>query len=148
MIEDGRAMLVMGGGDTGSLSSTQIVKPGQPTQPGTNMTGWAVGHCSTTLLDGAVIVTGGLRPDNPRGSARTEVLNTSTGLWILGMNMRQRRFDHSCTQVWVTPDNPTDDILTDILTNSSVLTTVVAGGKYSFYIYLYNCISYHRTVPG
>ena len=130
MIEDGRAMLVMGGLCAGNhpLSSTQIVRPGQHTQPGPNMTGGALGHCSTTLLDGSVIVTGGRRPDNPGGSTRTEVLNTNTGLWIQGMDMRQRRFLHSCTQVWVTPDS--DDILTGLLTNSSVLSTVVAGGKY------------------
>ena len=130
MIEDGRAMLVMGGVGAGRhpLSSTQIVRPGQPTQPGPHMSGVALGHCSTTLLDGAVIVTGGFRQDNPGGSARTEVLNTNTGLWRQWMDMKQRRSWHSCTQVWVTPD--ADNILNTILTNSSVLATVVAGGKY------------------
>ena len=130
MIEDGRAMLVMGGVGAGRhpLSSTQIVRPGQPTQPGPHMSGWALGHCSSTLQDGAVIVTGGIRPDNLGGSARTEVLNTSTGVWVQGRGMRQRRAGHSCTQVWVTPD--ADDILTPTLTNTSVLTTAVAGGKY------------------
>ena len=132
-------MLVMGGVDAGwhPLSSTQLVRPGHHTQPGPDMTGWAAGHCSTTLQDGAVMVTGGARPDNPGGSARTEMLNTSTWTWREGVALQQRRTVHSCTQVWVTPDALYDDILTAGLTNSSVLSTVVAGGKYDcVYIYI------------
>ena len=132
MIEDGQAMLVMGGLDAVNhpLSNTQIVRPGQPTQAGPNMTGVAYGHCSTTLLDGSVIVTGGGRPDNPWGSARTEVLDITTGLWRQVHDMRQSRGYHSCSQVWVTPDNPDDDLLTNRLTKRSVTTIVVAGGNY------------------
>ena len=61
MIEDGRAMLVLGGGDASShiLATAQIVRPGKPTELGHAMTEETLGHCSTTLTDGSVIVTGG-----------------------------------------------------------------------------------------
>ena len=131
MIDDGRAMLVMGGMPDRHhfQSSTQIVRPGQPTQPGPDMTEGADGHCSTTLQDGSVIVTGGQRPSNYEGSARTEVFNFTTKEWRQVQDMRQRRAYHSCTQVWVTPDNPDSDILYGYVSNTSVVTIVVAGGK-------------------
>jgi hypothetical protein len=136
VIEDGRAMLVMGGLDANhyGLNITQIVRPGHSTQPGPNMTGWAYGHCSTTLQDGSVISMGGARPDNFGGSARTEVYNFTTKQWRQAHDMRQRRLYHSCTQVWVTPDNPEDDILAPVHTNNSVISIVVAGGNYTKYI--------------
>ena len=133
VIEDGRAMLVMGGWpshvgygtESSVLSTTQIVRPGQTIQPGPNMTGAAYGHCSITMLDGSVIVTGGRRLYKDGGSARTEVYNFTTGHWRTVQPMTQRRMFHSCTQVWVTPES---DILSGAVTNSSVISIIVSGG--------------------
>jgi hypothetical protein len=129
VIEDGQAMLVVGGSDADRYgqSTTQIVRHNQPTLPGPNMTEWAAWHCSTTLLDGSVIITGGQRHSNPDGSARTEMLSFTTREWSRLSNMGQRRFWHSCTQVWLDPDN--NDILNGLVTKTSVLGVVVAGGK-------------------
>ena len=122
VIEDGQAMLVLGGRDQSHAHyTTNIVRPGQPTQPGPNMTEEANMHCSTTLLDGSVIITGGSRRSNPYGSARTEMLNLTTKEWSKLSNMRQRRLQHSCTQVWLNPYDSQDDILKGLVTNTSVL---------------------------
>ena len=51
VIEEGRALWVLGGGDKdlSVVSSTQIVRPGQPTVWGPDMTKNAMWHCSVTL---------------------------------------------------------------------------------------------------
>jgi hypothetical protein len=130
VIEDGQAMLVMGGvyAERG-LSNTQIVRPGQPTQPGPEMTEETGAHCSTTLQDGSVIVTGGLRESNSYGSPRTEVYNFTTRQWTKVQDMRQGRFGHTCTQVLLEPDDPDFNILNGHVRNTSVLSIVIAGGK-------------------
>jgi hypothetical protein len=132
VIEDGQAMWVLGGQDAAfhPQHTTQIVRHGKPTQPGPDLTDWAAMHCSATLHDGSVIITGGRRPDNPYGSARTEMLNFTTQKWSKLSNMQQGRVYHSCTQVWLDPDDP-DDILRGSVTKTSVMGVVVAGGKKS-----------------
>jgi hypothetical protein len=134
VIENGRAMLVLGGmGATNyPLSTTQIVRPGQSTEPGPDMTEWAAAHCSTTLQDGSIIVTGGGRGSDPTGSARSEVYNVTTRQWRRVKNMKQRRMHHSCTQVWLSPDSIASDILDGEVSNQSVLSIVIAGGKSKF----------------
>ena len=123
-------MLVLGGRNVEHvLSCTQIVTPGQPTRPGPHMTEAADDHCSTTFQDGSVIVTGGQRRSNPYGSAKTEVYNFTTGKWQQLQDMNQRRIFHSCTQVWLSPDNLHGDVLSGIVKKTSVLSVVVAGGK-------------------
>ena len=124
-------MLVMGGMQDNHhfLPTSQIVRLGQPTEPGPHMTEWVAGHCSTTLQDGSVVITGGLRKSNHAGSAMAEVYNFTTGQWRQVQNMRQGRFFHSCTQVWLSPDDPESDILSSYVTNTSIISIVVAGGK-------------------
>ena len=60
MIEDGGALWVLGGVDKDLYPqlSTQIVRPGQPTVWGPDMTEETDGHCSSTLEDNTVMVTG------------------------------------------------------------------------------------------
>jgi hypothetical protein len=138
-------MLVLGGmNDTHLLSSTQIVRPGQTTQSGPDMTEVVMDHCSTTLQDGSVIVTGGSRMSNPYGSAKTELYNFATGKWRQLKDMKQRRMLHSCTQVWLNSDNLHGDVLSGIVKKTSVLSVVVAGGKIA--MSPYSCLSHHRTL--
>ena len=129
-------MMVMGGmqGER-VLSSTQIVRPDQPTQPGPDMTEISISHCSTTLQERSVIVTGGQRKSNPYGSPKTEVYNFTTGKWRQLQDMTQRRFFHTCTQVLLEPDDPDFNILNGHVRNTSVLSVVVAGGKHSVFFY-------------
>ena len=131
MIEDGQAMMVIGGRGVGreKLNTTQIVRPNHPTEYGPQMNEGIFGHCSTTLLDGSVLLTGGTRGNPSGGSPRTDIYNFTTAQWTQVQNMRQRRTGHSCTQVWLDPDNP--NILSGIVTNTSVLGVVVAGGIHS-----------------
>ena len=108
---------------------TQIVRPDQPTEYGPNMTEETVNHCATTLEDGSVIVTGGWRRSGWQGSTRTEVYNFTTKKWTRLKDMRQKRIGHTCTQVWLNPDDIDFDILSGfVVTGSSVLSIVVAGG--------------------
>ena len=131
VIEGGQAMLVMGGQYARYpfqvLSSTQIVTPGQTTKPGPEMTEWIYGHCSTTLIDGSVIVTGGGRQTNPGGSATVEVYNFRSMQWTQVGDMNQKRARHSCTQVWLNPIDLGDGVLSHNNANA-VLSLVVAGG--------------------
>jgi hypothetical protein len=128
VIEEGRALWVLGGTADGihDVLTTQIVRPGRPTEWGPNMTEQVSGHCSTTLQDGSVIVTGGNR-NNIRGSSNTDIFNFTTGQWSQKKDMKQRRMIHSCAQVWLDPGNPS--FLSGAVTNRSVLSIVVAGGK-------------------
>ena len=99
MIEDGGALWVLGGGDQDLQvqSYTQVVRPGQVTQWGPSMTEDTTMHCSTTLGDGSVMVSGGQRrSDQLTGSARTEIYNFTSGLWTARADMGQRRGLHSC----------------------------------------------------
>jgi hypothetical protein len=148
VIEEGRAMWILGGVDAGKhyLSSTQIVRPGMPTERGPDMTEEAIGHCSTPLQDGSVIVTGGIRRSNLWGSPRTEIYNFTTRQWSQKKDMKQRRLAHSCTPVWLSRDNPDSDILFGVVSNTSILSIVVAGGKLT--LSHYSCKSYRRTVRG
>ena len=51
--------------------------------------------------------------------------------WTTKRDMNQKRFDHSCAQVWLNPepDPALNGIIPPTVTNSSVLSIVVAGGK-------------------
>jgi hypothetical protein len=94
-IEDDKAMWILGGeGAKNILSSTQIVRPGMPTEWGSEMTEVVAGHCSRTLQDGSVIVTGGQRRSNPYGSAKTEIYNFTTRQWSQKKDTKQRRMHH------------------------------------------------------
>ena len=101
VVED--SLWVMGGADKDHNihSGTQVVRQGQPTQWGPSLPEAGAGHCATTLQDNSVILTGGRIQGNLTGSARTEVYNSTTGVWERRADMRQRRHEHSCTNVWV-----------------------------------------------
>ena len=149
MIEDGQAMMILGGLDAAKkafLPTTQIVWPGYPTKLGPVMTEWAGMHCSTTLQDGSVIVTGGRRKSGRLGSPKTEIYNFTTREWSQKADMKQRRFWHSCTQVWLSPDDPNSNILAGYVSSTSVLSIVVAGGKLAMSDY--NCKYIRRILPG
>ena len=74
------------------------------------------------------MVTGGWRyEDGYRVSARAEVLDYGNKTWREVASMRYPRVGHSCAQVWLDPADP--DILHGMVTNTSVLSIVVAGGK-------------------
>ena len=55
------------------------------------MTEWAANHCSTTLTDGSVVITGGQRFSHPYGSAKVELYSFTTRQWRQLQNTRQRR---------------------------------------------------------
>ena len=129
VIEDGEAMLIMGGTQTFRhvLSDTQIVRPGQPTQRGPRMTGGALSHCSKEMQDGEIMVTGGNRAG---GYAQVEIFNFTKKEWRSISNMKQGRMLHNCAKVLLDPANPNDpNILSGVVTNTSVLSVLVAGGK-------------------
>ena len=134
VIDGGSAMWVMGGLDADSTHhfTTQVVRNGQPTTWGPNLTEATYGHCSVTLGDGSVITTGGNRTSTPSGSPRTEVYNFTSKLWTRKADLRMRRFNHSCTQVWLNMENPDVNgiVQTGSVSNNSVLSVVVAGGKF------------------
>jgi hypothetical protein len=130
VIEEGRALWILGGvtKDHYIQSSSQIVRPGRPTQPGPAMTEASAHHCSKTLTSvGSVIVTGGRTHSNHTGSPRTEVF--TAGEWTRRADMLHRRFYHSCTAVWLDPQE-TDEIIARIVKGDSVMSVVVAGGEY------------------
>ena len=132
VIEDGGALWVLGGGDKDNYvqSSTQIVRPGQPTVWGPDMTEDASFHCSSTLEDNTVMVTGGMRRSDLTGSARTEVYSFTSQQWTRRGDMNQRRGWHSCSTVWLDSSSPpVSGIIAGTVTNSSVLSVVVAGGE-------------------
>ena len=112
-------------------SSTQIVRPGQPTVRGPDMTEVAMSHCSATLADNTVMVTGGgRRSDAITGSARAEVYSFTSKQWTRRADMNQRRMSHSCSAVWLdSSGDPLTGVIDPTLTNSSVLSVVVAGGE-------------------
>ena len=122
---------MLGGSDNAGVhSNTQIVRPGQPTVWGPPMTDEAQGHCSTTLYDGSVMVTGGERHSS--SSARVQVFNITTKAWEERKAMMQKRYFHSCTQVWLDPNPNIHNggmFVPRIITNRSVLSVVVAGGN-------------------
>jgi hypothetical protein len=143
VIEEGLAMWTLGGiaADHHPSLSTQIVRPGRPTEWGPDRTEEAADHCSTTLQDGSVIVTGGRRSSNMGGSAKTEIYNFTTKQWSQKKDMKHRRVWHSCTQVWLSPDALESQIVAGQATNKSVFSIVVAGGKLTLSYYLTNIIS-------
>ena len=99
---------------------------------GPNMTKEAWDHCSATLADNTVMMSGGMRKSARGGSARTEVYSFTTRQWTRREDMNQRKFSHSCSTVWI-ESNPHSineyGIIGNRLTNSSVLSMVVAGGE-------------------
>ena len=134
MVED--TLWVMGGGDENYYPQkwTQVVRQGQPTQWGPNLTEIGAGHCATTLQDNSVILTGGQTRSNFSGSARTEIYNSTTKRWERKADMRQRRYGHSCTNVWLDPDPSIQSgVIAPFLRDTSVLSVVVAGGKMILY---------------
>ena len=128
VIEDGGALWMLGGTDKDlyAQSSTQIVRPGQPTVWGPDMTEETLGHCSATLEDNTVMVTGGRSRSGPTGSARTEVYSFITQRWTRKADMNQIRMQHSCSTIWLDGHADSDSIIDTGATNSSVLSVVVA----------------------
>ena len=123
-----------GSNNTGVHSSTQIVRPGQPTVWGPPMTEEVQGHCSTTLQDGSVIVTGGER----RGiaSARVQVFNMTSKKWEERTAMIQERYFHSCAQIWLDPNPIAVNVGMFVpreITSKCVLSVVVAGGNAGYF---------------
>ena len=112
-------------------SSSQIVRPGQPTVWGPEMTEVTMAHCTSALADNTVIVTGGgRRSDAITGSARTEVYSFTDQQWTRRADMNQRRYWHSCSTVWLdSSSHPMTGIIPVTVSNSSVLSVVVAGGE-------------------
>ena len=137
VIEDGGALWVLGGRDKDLYvqSHTQIVRPGQPTVWGPDLTEETEFHCSSTLEDNTLMVTGGARKSNPDGSARTEVYSFTTQQWTRRADMNQRRMSHSCSTVWLDKSFDYVNGLIDMggVTNSSVLSVMVAGGKFFYF---------------
>ena len=132
VIEDGRALWVLGGGDKdfSVVSSTQIVRPGQPTVWGPDMTKNAMWHCSATLENNTVMVTGGERRGSGHGgSARTEVYSFTSQQWTRRADMNQRRMWHTCAMVWLNSRSDFYGILASGVDDDSVLSVVVAGGE-------------------
>ena len=127
------SLWVMGGADKDRTiqSGTQVVRQGQPTQWGPNLTEAGVLHCATTLQDNSVILTGGRTDSNLTGSARTEVYNSTTGVWERRSNMKQRRYGHSCTNVWVEQHPRLEGVIAWKETATAILSVVVAGGRCS-----------------
>ena len=138
VIEDGRALWVLGGYDKDKhlRAITQIVRPGQPTEWGPVLTEEALGLCSTSFANRSVIVTGGKKRSTPSGSNGTEVYSFSTKKWSTKAQMRQKRSAHSCGPLWLdpNPDLYLNGIIASTITNSSVLSVVVAGGKESMFL--------------
>ena len=140
VVDDGKAMLVMGGVDAHhhALSSTQLVRPGHPTQPGPSLTGGVASHCSVALQGDQVIIAGGQRlADRGHGSDVVEILNTSSHQWTKTGSMKNPRDGHSRAQVWLDPDRLDGNILSGDVSNTSVLSMVVAGGKAGYIYSLY-----------
>ena len=130
-IHDGRAMIVIGGADGHEgLSTTQIIIPGTSTRYGPQMREVVVGHCSVSLED-KVMVTGGSR-DKQDGTDVAEMLDINTGEWEDMAKMNYPRYLHTCTTVWLNqpPDTDGDIFNYGRVTNTSVLSVVVAGGEY------------------
>ena len=133
VVED--TLWVMGGIDLHQkpsvYQSTQVVRQGQPTQLGPNLTEWKVEHCATTLQDNSVILTGGLTSSNSYASARTEIYNSTTKRWERKADMRHGRHSHSCTNVWLdtNPHSFAWPVIAMTMADTSVLSVVVAGGK-------------------
>ena len=67
----------------------------------------------------------------PSGSPKAEVYNFTSKLWTRKANLRMRRLNHSCTQVWLNMESPDVNgiVQTGSVSNNSVLSVVVAGGK-------------------
>ena len=134
IIEAGRAMWVMGGLDADSTwqITTQVVRDRQQTIWGPNLTEATYGHCSVTLEDGSVLTTGGRRESTPSGSPKTEIYNFTSKLWSRKADLRMRRYNHSCTPVWLNTEDPDVNgiVQTGSVTNNSILSVVVAGGKF------------------
>ena len=137
MVED--TLWVMGGADENNViqQRTQVVRQGQSTQWGPDLTEFGAYHCATTLQDNSVILTGGARHGDGFGSARTEVYNSTTRGWERKADMRYRRYGHSCTNVWLEPKPSfpfAGAVIADSVYDRSVLSVVVAGGKMILYI--------------
>ena len=124
---------MMGGGDKDFYiqSGTQVVRQGQPTQWGPSLTEAGAYHCATTLQDNSVILTGGRTHSNLTGSARTEVYNSTTKVWGRRADMKQRRYGHSCTNVWVDPHPSYGGVIAYQESATAILSVVVAGGRCS-----------------
>ena len=84
-----------------------------------------------TLEDGSVAITRGSRESTPSGSPKVEIYNFSSMSWTRRADLRVRRSNHSCTQVWLNAEDPDVHgiVQTGSLSNNSVLTVVVAGGN-------------------
>ena len=109
-INDGRAIIVMGGTDgQHPLSTTQIAMPGSSTRYGPQMRERVAYHCSVSLED-KVVVTGGYRHKQP-GSDVAERLDITTGEWEELGKMNYPRFYHTCATVWLNKDDLVGDIL-------------------------------------
>ena len=127
-------MWVIGGryNDSYIQSGTQVVRQGQPTQWGPSLTENGIAHCATTLQDNSVILTGGRTQSNFTGSARTEVYNSTNGVWERRADMRHKRVSHSCTNVWVDQYPPYEGVIAWDQSASTTLSVVVAGGWCSY----------------
>ena len=125
------SLLVVGGltADLHILSSSQQVRPGQPTVQGPHMTEGRMAHCSATLEDSSVIVAGGMMRSNRYGSNLTEVYNATTLHWERRGGMQQGRFHHACASVWLDPQPAVGaSIIATLVDSQSVLSIIAAGG--------------------
>ena len=74
------------------------------------------------------MVTGGKRHNQPSSNV-AEILDLQTGQWQDIGRLKQKRWGHSCAPVWVDPIGKGGNIISGMVTNTSVLSMVVAGGK-------------------
>ena len=120
------------------LTRVQMVRHGQPTEWGPNLSEGGAAQCATTLQDGSVIVTGGVS-ETHFGVAKTEIYNSTTKMWERKADMKQRRMKHSCANLWVDPLPEADGIVPSQLTPTSVLSVAVAGGICMLYFITTRC---------
>ncbi|MGD8857455.1 MAG: kelch repeat-containing protein [Chloroflexota bacterium] len=100
LLADGRVLVA--GGSTGlwqgpSLASVEVYDPASGTwQPGPSLNYPHGGHTATTLADGRIFVTGGIRP-GPVWQATTEMFDPNAASWQVMAPMTYPRSMHSAT---------------------------------------------------
>ena len=139
MIENGEALWILGNHDFDN--STQIVRPGQPTQFGPKLFRdfWFQG-CAAALGNGSAAATGG--SDGHRTSSpQLRVYNRSTQQWEVREDMKHSRQEHSCATVLLcTTEDAIDGLIigaSGSTSNRNTITSVmVAGGEEFHYFQL------------
>ena len=132
VIENGEALWILDNDDWDN--STQIVRPGQPTQFGPKLfqDNWYEG-CAAALGNGSVAATGGW-DGHSTSSPQLRVYNSSTQQWEVRADMKHGRQFHSCATVLLcTTDDDRDGLIFGASGSSPIGDTItsvmVAGGE-------------------